>query len=966
MAGFGAALSKGVEPQLAAAGLAGGSAFAKAFAPVAIAAAVIGIGVATTKMAADYQAATTLLVTGAGESEAAIGQVRQGLLDMAPAVGMGPTALAKAMFLVESAGFHGAAGLTVMAAAAQGAKVGGVDATLVADGLTTAMIDYHFATDQAATVTSKLVQTVALGKTNMGDLSSSLSNILPFAANLKVSFNDVMGAMATMTSQGIDAARASTMLKFGIMALANETPKGEQALAAIGMTTQQVVTDLGAKGLSGTIAEITTAIGKTFPAGSALAVSALSDIFGGTRGIGMALALSGQNAATFTANVASIAGAVTEADGSVKGWTLTQEDLNTQLDQVGAFLSSVGIKLGTILIPWVLKGTEAFRVFAGQFEDGTGAGGKFHDVLTAIYDDGIVPVVAFITGTAVPAVQSFVQGFKDGTGPGGAFKDALKLLYDDAVKPIGDFLTKTAIPAVKNFVQGFKDGKGPGGDFKDILKKVYDDGIVPLANFITNTALPRLKDIETWITDNGVPAFKSFIKWTQDAKVPLEIISTFIAATLVPMFTVMAASAVTSAATQVGAWVTARTAAVASAATQVVAGWTVVGSWIGSAATATAMGIVHLAMWATLAWFSLVQSAKVAAAWIASTAGVVAGWVATAAGMVATWVAAAAKAVVHALAVAASWVASTAGVVAGWVTTAAGLAASWLALQWEAIKKAAIVAAAWVGSVAGVVVAWAITSAAVIGGWISMAATAMASGIKMAAAWVIGLGPVAWVIAAIVAVGAAMVWAYNNVDWFRAGVDWMWKGIQNSFTSSWNLVIQPVLKFLVAGLVGVMNSFGSMLVVLGQVPGFGWATDAGNKVLDAAGAVRGFAADIKKIPENVPVSINVTANYSAAVATVLGGARAAVKLAGFAEGGTVLPTPGGTIVRVAEAGRKETIVDTATLNAAMAQRNGPATAPNIVYVQNPWTGEYLLAKTQAVAADAFDTRVREASYGGYS
>jgi hypothetical protein len=51
------------------------------------------------KMAADYQAATTLLVTGAGESEKSIGMVRKGLLDMAPAVGFGPVALAKAMCL---------------------------------------------------------------------------------------------------------------------------------------------------------------------------------------------------------------------------------------------------------------------------------------------------------------------------------------------------------------------------------------------------------------------------------------------------------------------------------------------------------------------------------------------------------------------------------------------------------------------------------------------------------------------------------------------------------------------------------------------------------------------------------------------------------------------------------------------------------------------------------------------------
>jgi len=385
--------------------------------------------------------------------------------------------------------------------------------------------------------------------------------------------------------------------------------------------------------------------------------------------------------------------------------------------------------------PFAAAFSTALTTFITGFQTGEGAGGKFRDILTAIWEKGLKPVATFITGTAIPAVQSFVKGFQDGTGPGGAFKDFLIQLYDSAIKPISDFLTSTAVPAIQSFVQGFRDGTGPGGDLKDALQK--------LASFITDTALPALKSIEQWITGTGSESLGSLKGWVNDNKTAFEVLSVFITAALIP-----------------------------------------------------ALGLLGL--------------------------------------------------------------------------------------------------------------------------------NALITGYKMAAAWLIGLGPVGWIIAAVVAIGAAFLWLYDNVDWFRAGVDWMWKGIQNSFTSSWNYVIQPVLVFLVQGLANVMNSFGSMLVVLGQVPGFGWATDAGNKILGAASAVRGFSADIKKIPDTVDVAINVTANYSAAVATVLGGARAAVKLAGFAEGGTVLPTPGGTIVRVAEAGRKETIVDTATLNAAMAQKQKPA------------------------------------------
>jgi TP901 family phage tail tape measure protein len=303
------------------------------------------------KMAAQYQQATTLLVTGAGESEKSIGLVRKGLLDMAPAVGIGPVALAKAMFLVESAGFHGAAGLLVMKSAAEGAKIGGAEATVVADGLTTALKDYNLPASQAAHVTSQLVATVAAGKTNMGDLSASLAHVLPFAAALKVSFTDISGAMATMTGQGILADDAATYLKFTLMSLANETPKGKKALESVGLTAAKVHDDLGKKGLSGTLAELTDAIGKKFPVGSAGFTAALAAAVGGTRGMASALALTGSHTKDLTANIKSISAATTESGGHVKGWAATSKDLNIQLDKMKAGVQATATTIGGDLIP---------------------------------------------------------------------------------------------------------------------------------------------------------------------------------------------------------------------------------------------------------------------------------------------------------------------------------------------------------------------------------------------------------------------------------------------------------------------------------------------------------------------------------------------------------------------------------------------------------------------------------------
>lgn len=241
------------------------------FALMSVAAGAAAVAGESIHLAADFQETTTQLVTGGGESEAALGQVRQGLLKMAPAVGMGPVALAKAMFLVESAGYHGAAGLKVMQAAAEGAKIGGSDATVVADGLTTALTDYHLKASDAATITSQLVETVASGKTNMQDLAGSLHNVLPAAAAAHIGLQQVLGAMATMTGQGISADQASQDLANTIRQLQKPSQQQAAYMDQLGISVTKLQTGMGKVGLTGTMNTLVSAITEHMgPAGTVL------------------------------------------------------------------------------------------------------------------------------------------------------------------------------------------------------------------------------------------------------------------------------------------------------------------------------------------------------------------------------------------------------------------------------------------------------------------------------------------------------------------------------------------------------------------------------------------------------------------------------------------------------------------------------------------------------------------------
>src|SRR5439155_4756198 len=122
------------------------------------------------QMAGDFQAGMTSLVTGAGESQKNIQMVSNGLLGLATQTGTSTKQLTDGMYMIESAGYHGADGLKVLQASAEGAKVGAANLADVANGVTTALTDYHMPASQAVSVTNDLIATVASGKTHMQDL----------------------------------------------------------------------------------------------------------------------------------------------------------------------------------------------------------------------------------------------------------------------------------------------------------------------------------------------------------------------------------------------------------------------------------------------------------------------------------------------------------------------------------------------------------------------------------------------------------------------------------------------------------------------------------------------------------------------------------------------------------------------------------------------------------------------------
>lgn len=325
---------------------------------VAAGAGMAGLAVVSIKAAADLQQQVTQLVTTANESASNVGLVTEGIKKMAVETATSTDQLAKGMYVVESASYHGADGLKVLQAAAEGAKTENADLAVVTKTLTAVMTDYHMKGTQATSAMDGLIKAVSLGNTNLQSLALAMGNVLPIASSLHVSFPQVAGAMSIMTNAGMTAQRASMNLAFALRSLGAPSSKAQGALQEIGISAEQLHKVLTTQGLPAALQMIEDHLYKKFPKGSAAAVDAYKTIMGGAAGYNVALMIANGNLNQYEGNIDAISQAMKKAGGSVEGFELAQQNFNFKMDQAKQAVQVFLITIGQQLLP-----------IAGQFVD---------------------------------------------------------------------------------------------------------------------------------------------------------------------------------------------------------------------------------------------------------------------------------------------------------------------------------------------------------------------------------------------------------------------------------------------------------------------------------------------------------------------------------------------------------------------------------------------------------------------
>lgn len=292
----------------------------------------------------------------------------------------------------------------------------------------------------------------------------------------------------------------------------------------------------------------------------------------------------------------------------------------------------------------------------------------------------------------------------------------------------------------------------------------------------------------------------------------------------------------------IGTALTAMRAAAVMTHTAVVQTVTLLRSMATTALTAASNVVAAAGRMIAAMTMVVVRAVTTAAVWTAQM-------VRMAAVAIANWTRIAVAASINALRVAAVWIAQTARMVAvsvaNWVRMAAAAVANAMRIAAIWTAQGAAMAASWIGSMVRI-------AAVTVANFVRMAAVALAQAARMAAAWFIAMGPIGWVIAAVIGLVALIIANWDKVKAFtiaawNAIVNFIVRAvsnIKNAVVNGFNAVV-GFMRSIPGRIRGALGNLGSLLYGAGRSIITGLINGVKSAVGGAVNAVKGAVSRIR-------------------------------------------------------------------------------------------------------------------------
>ncbi len=394
-------------------------------------AALTAAGAASTVLSATFEASMTRLVSIAGVSQNELQGVKRDILALAVDTGVGPQMLADGMTKISSTVTDTAVAMDILKIAALGTKAGFGETVAVGGALTAVINSYGSANLTAAQAGNIMAIAIKEGGAEAKELAPTLANVVPFAAQMGISFQEVAANIATLTKLGVPTAEAVTQLTSVMTALTKETKQGAEALTSVGLSYDQVRQAIKEKGLAAALTDLQERFkGNT---------TGLADVFGRIEALRNIMGTAGVQADTYAKVLAKTTEAASKSSTALQSMADAMDGTTVQTwADLTALVQVLAIQFGDALAPalkdmleaampvvkWAIDAVEWFSKLPGPVKEVAIALGAFTATapvalmgigagISAI-SGGFKLIGAAITGPAI--MMEWMYKLSEGTG----------------------------------------------------------------------------------------------------------------------------------------------------------------------------------------------------------------------------------------------------------------------------------------------------------------------------------------------------------------------------------------------------------------------------------------------------------------------------------------------------------------------------------------------------------------------
>ncbi|WP_072977652.1 phage tail tape measure protein [Tissierella praeacuta] len=219
-----------------------------------VGAVMMGIGIAAVKMAGTVDQEMAKVATIADTTNISMEELRKGVMDTSNTFNIAAAEVAEGLYNINSSNIDTAHSLEVLKESALLTKTGFTDMGKATDILTTIINSYGVAIEDANLITDQLVITQKLGKLTVDELGSSFGKVAGLASTAQIPLEELLAAIATLTTRGIEASEAVTGLRGIMAAVIKPTAEAKEEAERLGL--QFNLAALRAKGFSGFLEDV--------------------------------------------------------------------------------------------------------------------------------------------------------------------------------------------------------------------------------------------------------------------------------------------------------------------------------------------------------------------------------------------------------------------------------------------------------------------------------------------------------------------------------------------------------------------------------------------------------------------------------------------------------------------------------------------------------------------------------------